>query len=363
MNSLEAVLLGEHFEDDIIVWEPILYQNKPVLMPEQIKEYFGVTEFPELVADRDYIVLSGAELRAFLKENKIRKNVRSMYIYTMPGVIRLLAKTDCNSSGIDLIVTALNLTYKRLSDVSQLRLAFSTFCSVYEADKLFTESRINKLERGSNLPAVTDNSLVVPGDGDEIIAIDSTPVWVDKSGFFHVNQINRHVIGFYAMAEVAANLNLYSVTMNPHVQLVEDICRTALKIPRGAESPDGELWQTFKYCHYDSGVKHKKNCLRITEEGMNQVRDWWFRHASEFAFEEKERHGYHFSKKFEIHPGIPIMRPYSDSVNPVVKNINDGSVIDAQIIEQKFDEQGRPDYTDLPFYDSRDQNPDGTWKE
>jgi hypothetical protein len=60
------------------------------------------------------------------------------------------------------------------------------------------------------------------------------------------------------------------------------------------------------------------------------------------------------------------MESYKTIVNPV-GGMQDNSIIDADTIEsssiQKYDENGRPDYTGLPFYDSRDQNPDGTWKE
>jgi hypothetical protein len=360
MNIVESVLLGKFYEDDNDIWEPILYQDKPVLTPDKIKEFFDVDDFSGLVNGRDYIVLSGPELRTFYRENKIRSNIRRQTVYTMPGIIRLLSLHPCNSFGIDFVVTALNLTYSRLSDVSQLKLAFSTFQSVYEADKLFLESRMNRLEQSS--------TALVPVEESNVINVDRTSVWQDDLGFYHVNYINRHVVGYFSMTEVAANLNLYSNTMNPHTQLAEEICRTALKIPRGAEKATGDLWQTFKYSHYDSGKRHDKNCLRITDEGMNFVRDWWFRHASEFAFEEKNRHGYHFSKKYDIYKDIPLMGSYQNMVNPTVGNVDNSNIIDVDVEEHsisdiKYDAQGRPDLTDVPFYDSKDQNPDGTWKD
>lgn len=321
----EAILLGQPYENTEEIWVPIMYQDIPVLTPEMIKNIFGgKASIYGLEKERDYFKLSGFELRNFLRDNNMDSRVSSMYVYTMPGVIRILSK-GCNSIGVELILAALNLTYYYSSDIGQLRLAFFTFCSVHNADMKLIESRIQKIENNRSLVSV-DNST-------DIIPIDSTPWWRDDEGFIHVNSINRHVMGYWSMSEVAAKLNLYSESSLPHTQLAEDICYVVLRIGKHAESPNEKYWATFKYSHYDSGKRHDKNCLRLTDEGLNLVQDWWFRNASKYAFEEKKRHGYNFSKKFAIHPDIPLMASYREMVNPVVGNVNDSGIIDAEVQE------------------------------
>jgi len=321
--NYDCILLGQRFESNDELWEPMICRDKPVLTPDAVKIFGGKPSILGLVEGNDYFSLTGFELRQFFVKNGIVfRPLTRMYVYTIPGVIKILSH-GCNSTGVELISAALRLTYRHLSEVSQIQLALSSFRSLYEAEMTLIESRISRLE--TNAPASVSN--------DTAIHIDSTPSWTDDEGFIHVNSMNRHVMGYWSMAEVATKLYLYSKDALPHTQLAQDICRAALRISKSAESPGEKYWATFKYSHYDSGKRHDKNCLRLTDEGLNLVTDWWFRNAYKYAFEEKDRHGYHFSLKFGIHPDIPLRRPYKEAVNPVVGNVDDSSIIDAEISE------------------------------
>lgn len=370
-----SMLTGSSYEDEDgeAVEIPII-DCEPVFSKKNVKLFFGITgeelkmATSNLVSGKDFVNLRG---RTLIEYSRYTGRNYSSYdyvqVYTRSGLLKIASMFPESVNAWGLIAAAFKLVFSNLSQQYSVKFMLESMQQVHQADIQLLERRVAKLEDQSIMTLVPANQVTeqFPDEEDDgvLIDIDRTPVWRDEFGFLHVNSMNRHVIGYYSMIEVAAQLNLYSESMNPHAQLAQDVCRTALKIPYTAEQPDGDTWCTFKYSHYDSGKKHDKDCLRLTEEGMNRVRNWWIEHASEYAFIEKRRHGYNFTKKFSIHPDIPLMEPYKSVVNPA-GGMQDDTIIDVEVdFEQKYDEKGRPDYTDLPFYDSRDQNPDGTWKD
>lgn len=369
------MLTGEPFEDDDGEIHRIAVVNgEPVFSKKEAKNFFDLTseelkESSKLLDKEEYIILRGEALMAYSEYTGV-SYPKSMYIsvFTRKGMIKLASMFPNKPNSLGLVLAAFRLVSENMTKKYSVEFMIKNLEQVQQSTYQLLSRRVSKLD--DEISTLKENGLPVPVQpvavDSETIDVDRTMFWRDNGGFIHVNSMNRHVIGYYSMTEVAAKLNLYSESMNPHSELAENICRTALRIPYTSRQSSGDLWCTFKYTHYGSGKTHDKDCLRLTEEGMNKVTDWWIRHASEYTFVERNRHGYNFSKKFAVHPDIPLMESYKTIVNPV-GGMQDNSIIDANTIEsssiQKYDENGRPDYTGLPFYDSRDQNPDGTWKE
>ena len=309
---MERIFQGQSIEKNGKVLQPYTWNGQLLYLPSHVFQFFGIQQDSTAVSLNRQQLVKVPYPDSFKLFGRQYTSKIGQYAYTLSGLVMLTATHLDNELCVQFVETAWSLAMPHMSSVHELTLKFNAYVQQNETNLRELNAKIDQLTKPVPIHIPSEQQY-----------------WIGKDGLYHVRTTITDVPGYWSPSQAADELRLRSRSRRPHVGLVTSIIKTALKIRNVNTKPD-KNWQWFvvEFPNEYTGTTADSLQIRLTDEGMATVQEWWRRHAYEYRIEEKDGHGYYLDKRYNIYENDPLEKPFSEQVNLTVSNINGADIID-----------------------------------